>query len=90
MNKEGLGKEGLGTLIRAAFLRPVHIMRQSISNLGMVHSPIDAYHQSKGLSSLRSRPGYIEDTLITIGITNLINRLWGYAHMRFGNIGFDK
>jgi hypothetical protein len=76
MNKEGLGKEGLGTLIRAAFLRPVHIVRQFISNLGIGIFPLSAYHQSKGLSSLGTRPGYIEDTLITIGITNPIV---GYA-----------
>jgi hypothetical protein len=29
MNKEGLGLLGLDTLIRAAFLRPVHIVRQT-------------------------------------------------------------
>jgi hypothetical protein len=50
MNIEGLGQEGLGTLIRAAFLRPVHIVRQFISNLGIGYSPIAPYHQNNGLS----------------------------------------
>jgi hypothetical protein len=67
MNKEGLAKrgyeglisedKGLDTLIRAGLPRPVQIMRQTISNLDIPISPLLAYHNYKGLSSLRSRPG---------------------------------
>jgi hypothetical protein len=83
MNKEGLGQEGLGTLKRAPLLRPVQIMRQFISNHGIGIFPLSAYHANSGLSSLRSRPGYIEDTLITIGITNPIVGYGRYVAMRF-------
>lgn len=51
---EGLikrGYEGLYIVDTTAFLRPVHIVRQTISNNDMGHSPIDAYHNYKGLSS---------------------------------------
>jgi hypothetical protein len=62
---EGLGKglykrrdkglisedKGLDTLIRAGLLRPVQIMRQTISNLDIFISPLLAYHNYKGLSS---------------------------------------
>ena len=44
------GYEGLGTLIRAAFPRPVHIVRQFISNLDTLISRISAYHNYEGLS----------------------------------------
>jgi hypothetical protein len=79
MHKEGLAKrgyEGLDILRSTAFLRPVQIVRQFISNLGIGIFPLSAYHQSKGLSSLGTRPGYIEDTLITNRVTNPIG---GYA-----------
>ena len=72
MSIDKRGYKGLYIVDTTAFLRPVQIVRQTISNLGMVHSPIDAYHRYKGLSSLRSRPGYIEDTLITNRVTNPI------------------
>jgi hypothetical protein len=45
------GYEGLDTLIRAAFPRPVQIVRQFISNLDMSICPLLAYHNYKGLSS---------------------------------------
>jgi hypothetical protein len=41
---------GLDTLIRAAFLRPVQIMRQFISNPGIGISSISTYHANIGLS----------------------------------------
>jgi hypothetical protein len=46
-----VGYKGLDTLIRAAFLRPVHIVRQTISNLDMGICPLLGYHNYKGLSS---------------------------------------
>ena len=46
--KRGYG--GLDTLIRAGFLRPVHIVRQFVSNLETRISRISAYHNYEGLS----------------------------------------
>ncbi len=83
MDKEGLGLSGLDTLIRAAFLRPVQIMRQSISNPGMVHSPIDAYHANQGLSSMPQygtvHRRYLD---ISIGITNPYVLISGYGQTK--------
>jgi hypothetical protein len=76
MHKEGLGQEGLGTLIRAAFLRAVQIMRQSISNPGMVHSPIAPYHQNNGLSSL---PKKARESRRITHIPDITNPIVGYA-----------
>ena len=45
------GYEGLDILLSTAFPRPVHIMRQTISNLDIPISPLLAYHNYKGLSS---------------------------------------
>jgi hypothetical protein len=54
---EGLGKglykrgyDGLDILLSTAFPRPVHIVRQTISNLETGISRISAYHRYKGLS----------------------------------------
>ena len=48
MGKRGLvGYEGLDTLIRAGFQGPVHIVRQTISNLETLICP---YHRYEGLS----------------------------------------
>ena len=49
-----VGYEGLDTLIRAGFLRPVQIVRQFISNL---ETQISAYHANKGLSSALKNQG---------------------------------
>ncbi len=86
---EGLvkpGYKGLDILRSTAFLRPVQIMRQFISNLGMGISPLWAYHNYKGLSSpagARVDRRYLD---IPIGITNHISGIWGYkglADIRF-------
>jgi len=50
-----IGYAGLDTLKRAAFLRPVQIMRQFISNLD---TPIRPYHRYEGLSRARKIAGY--------------------------------
>ena len=72
-----VGYEGLDTLIRAAFLRPVHIVRQTISNPDTLISRIYAYHNYEGLSIA---PQYAREsrriTNTPIGITNPI---WRYA-----------
>lgn len=52
-----IGYAGLDTLKRAAFLRPVQIMRQTISNHD---TPIRPYHRYEGLSIGRKSPGYIK------------------------------
>ena len=80
------GYEGLYIVDTTAFLRPVQIVRQTISNLGMVHSPIDAYHRYKGLSIAAQNGGESEEiTNIPIDITNpiyLIQRFGRYEAMR--------
>ena len=97
---EGLvkpGYEGLGTLIRAAFQRPVQIVRQTISNLETGISCISAYHNYEGLSIAQHKglsnyivkhlgQGTKKDTHIPIGITNLISRCGGYVDMGFGGL----
>ena len=45
-----VGYEGLDTLKRAAFLRPVQIVRQTISNLETQICRVSPYHRYKGLS----------------------------------------
>ena len=70
--------KGLDTLIRAAFLRPVQIVRQTISNLDMGNISLLAYHNYKGLSSpagARVHRRYLD---IPIGITNPICLICGY------------
>jgi hypothetical protein len=71
---EGLIKRGYGgldTLKRAAFLRPVQIVRQTISNLDMGISPLRPYHRYKGLSSPLQKAGKLRITNHTPGrITN--------------------
>ena len=68
---------GLDTLIRAAFLRPVQIVRQFISNPDI---RIAAYHANQGLSSIpQYRRGQRRITNIPIGITNPISGYAGYA-----------
>jgi hypothetical protein len=68
---KGLGQEGLDILRSTAFLRPVQIVRQFISNLGIGIFPLSAYHQSKGLSSLLKNQG-IRRYLDTNRVTNPI------------------
>ena len=89
------GYSGLGTLIRAGFLRPVHIVRQFISNNGQ--TPYPQYAQYIGLD-ISNKEWFVkpaksgrdrEDTLIPIRVyTNPIGNtsdmeIWGYAHIRF-------
>lgn len=53
-----VGYKGLDTLIRAAFLRPVQIVRQFISNLDTLIAP---YHTYEGLSIAPKMAGNRED-----------------------------
>jgi hypothetical protein len=79
-----IGYVGLDTLKRAAFLRPVQIVRQSISNLGIGHISISTYHANKGLSSIPQNGGESRRiTTIPIGITNPYVLISGYVAMRF-------
>jgi hypothetical protein len=68
--------EGLGTLIRAGFQGPVHIVRQTISNHETQIRRISAYHNYKGLSigPVWARV-HRRITHIPIGITNPISWL---------------
>ena len=70
---KGLDMKGLGTLIRAAFLRPVQIVRQFVSNRETQICSIYAYHQNLGLSIA---PQFGRESRrirhIPIGITNHI------------------
>jgi hypothetical protein len=73
MSIDKRGYKGLYIVDTTAFLRPVQIVRQFISNLGMLHSPIDAYHRYKGLSSLPQKARESRRiTTIPIDITNPI------------------
>ena len=71
------GYDGLDTLIRAAFLRPVQIVRQFISNHDTLIGP---YHTYEGLSRapLGARV-HRRIPNIPIGITNHISLICGYA-----------
>lgn len=72
--------KGLYIVNTTAFPRPVQIVRQFISNLDMGISPLWAYHNYKGLSSLAQNGGESRRiTNIPIDITNPI-----YLIERFG------
>jgi hypothetical protein len=72
------GHGGLDTLIRATFQGPVHIVRQTISNLETGMSRISAYHNYEGLSiAPQYRRGQRRIDHIPIGITNPITNIWG-------------
>ena len=78
-----VGYEGLGTLIRAAFLRPVQIVRQFISNHETQISRISAYHRFEGLSSLPQNGGESRRiTYIPGRITNQVSGICGYVDMK--------
>lgn len=49
--------DGLSIVNTTAFLRPVQIMRQTISNLDTLISRISAYHRYKGLSRPAKKAG---------------------------------
>jgi hypothetical protein len=78
-----VGHGGLDTLIRAAFLRPVQIMRQTIPNHETQISRISAYHENNGLSRALKNQGIKRITHIPGRITNPIVGYAGYA----GHIG---
>jgi len=78
MSIDKRGYEGLDIVDTTAFLRPVQIVRQTISNLGMVHSPIDAYHSYKGLSIAAQNGGESRSITNIPDITNPICLIWGY------------
>mgnify|MGYP000850209107 FL=1 len=56
------GYDGLDIPYRAAFLRPVQIVRQFISNLETHISRISPYHNYEGLSRALQKAGDREDT----------------------------
>jgi hypothetical protein len=97
-DRVGLGQEGLDSLIRAAFLRPVQIVRQSIPHNGQtLYADYAGYANIRfGLCGLgpAKTAGNQEDTLIPIEVyTNPIDNtsdmeIWGYAAIRFGNRRF--
>jgi hypothetical protein len=71
------GYVGLGTLKRAASLRPAQIVRQTIPNLDTHIAP---YHRYKGLSSPLKNQGIKRIYQTSIG------SIWtyaGYVDMRF-------
>jgi hypothetical protein len=74
------GYEGLGTLIRAGFQGPVHIVRQTISNLETQIRRISAYHRYEGLSIA---PQYARESRrirhIPGRITNPMSGICGYV-----------
>jgi hypothetical protein len=84
---EGLvGYDGLDILLSTAFPRPVHIVRQFISNLDMGISPLSAYHANKGLSSMPPNGGGSRRIDYIPGrITNPISGIWwicGYEGLK--------
>lgn len=90
---EGLvkrGYEGLDTLIRAAFLRPVQIVRQTISNLDTQIRSKASYHRYEGLSiAPQNGGGQRRIHNIPIGITNHISLalgICGYEGLRFDGL----
>ena len=91
-----IGYEGLYIVDTTAFLRPVQIVRQFISNHG--HSQtciagISPYHRYKGLSSLPKKAGNRKDTNIPIGITNPISLMRVYVDIKVWKVWdkrFDK
>ena len=82
-----VGYEGLSTLKREPSLRPVQIMRQSISNLETGNSLSPAYHANQGLSRALKNQG-VKRISISIGITNLISRVWGLCG--YAGLGFVR
>jgi hypothetical protein len=74
------GYDGLNTLKRAAFLRPVQIVRQTISNLDTAICP---YHRYEGLSIGRKIRGNRKGYTISLWLyTNLISwHMGGYVDM---------
>jgi len=76
------GLSGLVTLIREPFLRPVHIVRQTIPNPETGNSRYAAYHENKGLSSMpQNRRESRRTTHIPGRITNPIVGYAGLADM---------
>ena len=76
----GLGLSGLGTLIRAAFQRPVHIVRQFVSN---PETQISAYHANIGLSIAPEKTREARRiTSIPGRITNQVSGICGYVDMK--------
>jgi hypothetical protein len=64
MQRFGKGYKGLSIIYITAFRRPVHIMRQFISNHDISKPSYAPYHRYKGLSSIPNLAGnkeYIPD-----------------------------
>jgi hypothetical protein len=73
------GYEGLYIVDTTAFLRPVQIVRQFISNHDTL---IASYHRYKGLSSLLKNQG-IRRYLDTSRVTNPICMICGYEGLGY-------
>jgi hypothetical protein len=73
------GYGGLDTLIRAGFLRPVQIVRQTISHTETQIRRISAYHNYEGLSSIPQNGG--ESRRITYIPGRITNPMSGYVDM---------
>lgn len=77
------GYEGLDTLKRAHFLRPVQIVRQTISNLDTQICRIRPYHRFEGLSiGRKKRRNKERHTISLLAYINLILGLALYADMK--------
>jgi len=80
------GFDGLVTLKRAAFLRPVQIMRQFISNHDTLIRP---YHRYEGLSRARKIAGNIKRQQLSLVIYKPSighMRICGYEGLRFDGL----
>ena len=91
------GYGGLDTLIRAAFQRPVQIVRQTISNLETRISCISAYHNYEGLSIAQHKglsnyivkhlgQGTKKDRLYPYWYNKPYRWICGYVDMGFGGL----
>jgi hypothetical protein len=80
---DGLGYDGLSIVNTTAFLRPVQIVRQFISNLETGNSRYAPYHRFEGLSSTPKKSGEQRRIpTIPMVITNHISGYEGLADMR--------
>jgi hypothetical protein len=79
----GLVQKGLDTLIRAAFPRPVQIVRQTIPNHETQISRISAYHKNNGLSIPSQNGGEARRTTTIPG--RITNPIVGYARYAGNN-----
>ncbi len=75
--------DGLSIVNTTAFLRPVHIVRQTISNLDTFICPISTYHRYEGLSRPAKKAGIKNNKPHPWYIQTLYQSYGGYGDMRF-------